>query len=181
MKLLLAVLLSVALVAQAETPGENPKEYWSRGYVCSATRENYNIRLNVDELDEKMRKITAMMEAGGAPHSEGINSGGSQRVNERYMRFTVPVKNAQKLADRVKSMGEIINFQRSVQDGDELLRGLKERISIVEGEIRDPAVSSLPTAAFLLREKLAELKRRWDICAPGYEKGLITVQLKLAD
>lgn len=184
-----AILLSVSLAAQAQpmraaiSAKENPEAYWSLGFNCSQTADNYSIALRVAEVEPIASKIDAVMTAAGAPSQMGTNNiayyGGGSQQRGRQMNYSLPMKSAEKLAKELINMGELLNYSLHRHNSRDSLALITERISLLEAELANvDALAKMPSAAYFLRTRLNALKQNRDICLAGVSRSSFSVNLQ---
>ncbi|UPT73674.1 MAG: hypothetical protein M0D55_17750 [Elusimicrobiota bacterium] len=183
--IMLAALIVFAPNAGAQTPKinakDNPEAYWSRGYGCSQTAENYNVGIRVDDVDAMTAKIDVMMTAAGAPSQVGMGNSymGGVQGRMRQLNYSVPAKGAEKLAKKLLEMGELVSYALNRQHSGDSQKQIEERIAVLEGELANKSeLEKMPAARYLLTSKLASLKQHRDICVAGASKSSISINLQ---
>lgn len=188
MKVLLVLILAAGQNAFASrayrgnADESNPDSYWGRGFGCSQAAENYQISLEVADLDADGAKAEAVASAAGAPVRHSMNDGTTQTgngVTRRYRQvsYIMPAKSAEKVAKKLMDVGELTNYQLNKQGGE--LKPLNERIEILEKELSEnqAALERMPAAKYFVSSRLKSLKQALSTCEQGASKASINLTL----
>lgn len=142
-------------VLRAAVDESNPEAFWGRDFGCSQAAENYQIALEVNDLEGTAAKAESLAVAAGAPARVGMHDGNNQDVygaSRRYrqVNYLMPSKSAEKFAKKLMEVGELTNYQLNKQGAD--AKPVVERIEILQKELSEnqSALERMPTAKFLL-------------------------------
>lgn len=186
--LILALTMSAAQNASAGRAirgmddESNPQAYWGRGFGCSSAAENFQISLEVGDLDAAAAKAESAAAAGGAPPRMSMHDGNTQDGygalrRYRQINYLMPLKTADKVAKKLMEIGELSNYQLNRQGAD--LKPLSERIAILAKELSEnaAALERMPAAKYFLTSRLNEFKQSLSCSEQGASKAAINLTL----
>lgn len=160
----------------------NPAAYWGRGFGCSQAAENYQISMEVGDLDAAAAKAESAAAAGGAPPRMSMHDGNTQDGygavrRYRQINYLMSVKTADKVAKKLMEIGELSNYQLNKQGAD--LKPLSERIAILSKELSEnaAALERMPAAKHFLTSRLNEFKQSLSCSEQGASKAAVNLTL----
>lgn len=169
----------VAFPADAES---NPEGYWGRGFGCGQAAENYQISLEVGDLEAATSKAETLAVAAGAPSRNSMHDGTSNYGdgrNRRYRQigYLLPAKAADKVAKKLMDVGDLTTYQLNRQAGQ--TDGIQERVAALETELSEnkAVLERMPAATYFLTSRLKSLKQTLSACEQGASKASITLTL----
>ena len=180
--LALAQAASASRINRGMVDESNPDAYWGRGFGCSQAAENYQISLEVADLEAGGGKAESLALAAGAASRNSMHDGNTQTgdgVNRRYRQvgYIMPAKSAEKVAKKLLEVGDLTNYQLNKQGAD--VKPLNERIDILEKELSEnqAALERMPAAKYFITSRLKSLKQALATCEAGASKASITLTL----
>lgn len=160
----------------------NPEGYWGRGFGCGQAAENYQISVEVPDLEAAAAKAETLAIAAGAPSRNSMHDGNSSHGDGRARRYRqigylLPAKAADKVAKKLMDVGELTNYQLNKQAGQK--DGIEERVALLEKELSEnkAALERMPAATHFLTSRLKSLKQTLSACEQGVSKASITLTL----
>lgn len=181
MRIVLAGLVFLAgpgAAQQGGDPDANPEVYWSRGWNCGQSAENYQVTITVDNPGEAFLKVDAVMTGAGAITQSANYSGYQENGSMRQMQYSLPIKAGEKAAKKVWELGELTSYSVNRVKTDDSIRAIDERVRVLEKELADPAVEKLSAARYFLKTKLASLRQAKESCVRGADRASLTVGLQ---
>lgn len=167
--------------AQPADPETNPEGYWNRGWNCGQSAESYSVTIQVDDASAALLKIDALMVSAGAPSQLAAMTQYGRFQNGsavRQAQYSLPLKAGEKTAKKVWDFGDLTNYAVGRHKTDDSIRGIDERIKLLEKELSAQEVESLPAARYFLKSRLAGLRQNRASCEGGQDRSSVAVTIQ---
>ena len=175
--------MSAPVVAQPSDPDANPEAYWGRGWNCGQAAENYNVTIAVDDPAAAFSLVDAAIVAAGGRNQGGFGeayfrSGGDDDRRPRQAQYLLPLKAGEKAAKKIWDFGELTSYSVNRQDPADSLKGIDERIGLLDKELKEPGIDRMPAARYFLKSRLTGLRQAKEGCLKGAGLSAIIVAIQ---
>lgn len=167
--------------AQSNDPETNPEGYWNRGWNCGQAAESFSVTIQVDDAAAALLKIDALMVAAGAPSQLAAMTQYGHFQNGsavRQAQYSLPLKAGEKTVKKVWDFGDLTNYSVGRHKTEDSVRGIDERIKLLEKELSTQEVERLPAARYFLKSRLAGLRQNRASCESGQDRSTVMVTIQ---